>query len=408
VTAVPDAPAILTMAAGMGLDPFAMSSGPAVHLRDLHRAFAGAGYRSEILCAGPKHRRLEDPAGFLLRGVGPPFGSILLAPFPDLQERMYSRRFLAEGLRTAHRISPAFIYERDALFNTGGLALARQLGLPHLLEVNAPLRLERRHFRRFRFERLAERCEADLIRGTDGLIAVSGAMRDYLLERGAPKDKVHVVPNGADTDRFPAPLDTEQALDALGLPRDRVLVGHVGTLKPWHGTADLARCLFSALERRPELGALVVGDGPGLPLLRRETGSAGLADRVRFTGAVDADRVPGLLAACRIVLALYPPAGENEFYFSPLKVLEAMAAGLPVVATRQGQIGDLVRDGVDGILVGPGDWQAAARALLDLAADPERSSAMGRSAMERCRERFSWSAVARRIIGLAREVGADV
>jgi len=402
---VTGSPTILTMAAGMGLDPFAMNSGPAVHLRDLHRAFAGAGYRSEILCAGPRSRRLEDPAGFVIRGVGPPRGSILLAPFPDLQERMYTRRFLAEGLRSARRLSPAFIYERDALFNTGGVELARRLGLPHLLEVNAPLRRERRHFRRFRFERLAARCETALFQGTDALIAVSNAVRAYLLERGVPEGKIHVVPNGADTERFPASGSREEALSALGLPPDRVLVGHVGTLKPWHGTADLARCLFSAVEQQPLLGALVVGEGPGLPRMQRETGEAGLADRVLFTGAVDADRVPGLLAACRIMLALYP-AGDDTFYFSPLKVLEAMAAGLPVVATRQGQITELVRDGVDGVLVEPGDWQGAARALLDLAGDPERCEAMGQRAKERCRERFSWSAVARRIIQVSREVGA--
>ena len=95
---------ILTIAAGMGLHPFAMNSGPAVHLRDLHRALAAAGYRSEILCAGSRQQRLEDPAGIVFRGVGPPRGSIFLAGFSDLQERMYSRRFLAEGLRTAERL----------------------------------------------------------------------------------------------------------------------------------------------------------------------------------------------------------------------------------------------------------------------------------------------------------------
>lgn len=398
-------PSILTVAAGMGLNPFAMNNGPAVHLRDLHRAFAGAGYQCEILCAGPRRRRLADPTGILFRGVGPPRGSILFAGLPDIQEWMYSRRFLAEGLRAAQRLRPKFIYERDSLFNTGGVAVARRLGLPHLLEVNAPLRRERRHFRRFRFERLAARCEAVVYRGTSAVIAVSARMREYLLERGVPEEKIHVVPNGADTDRFRSDLDRTEALMALGLSADRVLVGHVGTLKPWHGTADLAECLVNCLSRDSRLNALIVGDGPGLPALRDRARAAGLTDRFIFTGAVNADRVPGLVAACHTMVALYP-AGES-FYFSPLKVVEAMAAGRPVVASNLGQIADVVRDHQDGLLVAPGDWKAAADAVLALAGDPERCLAMGRNAAQRSRRMFSWASVASRILEVAREAPVD-
>lgn len=394
---------ILSIAAGMGLHPFAMDSGPAVHLRDLHRGFAAHGFCGEILCAGPRGRRLEDPAGFLLRGVGPPRGSILFAGLPDLQERWYSRRFLAEGLRAAQRLAPRFIYERDSLFNTGGLALARRLGLPHLLEVNAPLRRERRHFRRFRFEKLAARCEAALYRGTDAVIAVSEEMAAYVREHGAEAANVHVVPNGADTARFRPGADIGEALRCLSLPADRILVGHVGTLKPWHGTGDLAGCLVEALTRDERLAALVVGDGPGLPDLRRLAVDAGLAGRFHFTGAVEADRVPELAAACSMMIALYPET-TDRFYFSPLKVVEAMAAGRPVVATRLGQIDRLVRDGIDGLLVAPGDRAGAAEALLALAGDPDRRRAMGRAAADRCREHFSWDAAARRILDVAGEV----
>lgn len=396
---------ILSIAGGMGLHPFAMNSGPAVHLRDLHRAFAASGYRSEILCAGTRRQRLEDPSGIVFRGVGPPRGSIFFAGLSDIQEWMYSRRFLAEGLRTARRLAPEFIYERDSLFNIGGVKLARRLGLPHLLEVNAPLRQERRHYRRFRFERLAARCEAEVYRGTSAVIAVSGPIRDYLLERGVAEEKIHVVPNGADTDRFQADGDRERALHDLGLPAERILVGHVGTLKPWHGTDDLAHCLVGSLRRDSRLGALVVGDGPGLRLLRDRAEAAGLAQRFTFTGAVDADRVPGLVTACRIMVALYPAGGDEAFYFSPLKIIEAMSAGRPVVATRLGQIAEVVRNGVDGLLVEPGDRDASTEAILALADDPDRCRAMGRAAAERCRERFSWKAVAGRILDVAREVG---
>lgn len=398
---------ILTIAAGMGLNPFAMNSGPAVHLRDLHRAFARSGYTSEILCAGPRHRRLEDPSGILFRGVGPPRGSILFAALPDIQEWMYSRRFLAEGLRTAQRLLPEFIYERDSLFNIGGIRLAHRLGLPHLLEVNAPLRRERRHYRRFRCEGLAARCEAALHQGTSALIAVSGQIREYLLERGVPEEKIHVVPNGADTHRFQAGVEREKALQDLGLPATQILVGHVGTLKPWHGTDDLARCLIRSLRRNSRLGALIVGDGPGLPLLRQLVDQEGLAHRFTWTGAVEADRVPGLMAACRIMVALYP-AGEESFYFSPLKVVEAMAAGRPVVASKLGQIAEVVRHGVDGLLVEPGDLDAATEAVLTLAGDPSLCRDMGRAAAERSRERFSWSAAAQQILELAREAPGHV
>jgi glycosyltransferase involved in cell wall biosynthesis len=101
-----------------------------------------------------------------------------------------------------------------------------------------------------------------------------------------------------------------------------------------------------------------------------------------------------------VAVAPYPP--QAEFYFSPLKVYEYMAAGLPVVASRIGQIEEAIRDGVDGVLCPPGDPEAFAAALLRLADDPLLRARLGRAARESVVAERTWSAVAGLIIGLAR------
>jgi glycosyltransferase involved in cell wall biosynthesis len=157
--------------------------------------------------------------------------------------------------------------------------------------------------------------------------------------------------------------------------------------------------LLRALERlAPARRPVVVfaGDGPE----RARLASAGRhTGAVEWTGAVASREVPGLLTSMDVAAAPYP-AGE-DFYFSPLKILEYMAAGLPVVASRIGQIADVVSHQDTGLLCEPGDTAALAATVLELFADAAKRRRIGRAAARRVREAHTWRATARRILMLA-------
>nr|MDQ3397619.1 glycosyltransferase family 4 protein [Deinococcota bacterium] len=125
----------------------------------------------------------------------------------------------------------------------------------------------------------------------------------------------------------------------------------------------------------------------------------GLADSVRFTGAVALEEVPRFLMQMDAAAAPYPPLAN--FYFSPLKVYEYLAAGLPVVASRVGQLAELLTDGVDGLLYPPGDARALAGALTRLAGDAALRERLGRAGRAKVEAKHSWQHVARRILTIA-------
>ena len=271
------------------------------------------------------------------------------------------------------------VYERYSLFSTV-LAQAADAGIPGILEVNAPLIDEQRTHRVLVDESGARACLVRQASAAVRTIAVSDPVAQWVRAIVPPAD-VRVVPNGVDTDRIVP--GTGQA------ERGRPRVVFVGTLKPWHGVEHLISAV-SAASRDWEL--VVVGDGPQRAVLEAAVAEAGLGSRVVFTGALAPSRVGPLLAGADLAVAPYPEVPEEESYFSPLKVFEYLAAGLPVVASAIGQIPRILEGTGAGVLVPPSDPQALAQAIDRLAADPEARQRMSQAARERAVRVHSWVA----------------
>lgn len=199
-----------------------------------------------------------------------------------------------------------------------------------------------------------------------------------------------MLPNGVDVGLFhPA----RPAFEGL---RGRFVLGFVGSLKPWHGIRVLVEA-FRHLAPDPRFHFLVVGDGPerkAVEELEREW-----PGRVTRPGAVSQDEVAWYVGAMDVALAPYPPL--ERFYYSPLKVLEYMAAGRAVVCSRIGQVSRLLRHGETGLLVPPGDPMALAAAVRTLAADDDLRLSLGRAAAREAHERHSWRDRAGRVVELA-------
>lgn len=190
-------------------------------------------------------------------------------------------------------------------------------------------------------------------------------------EVGLPAERVRVVPNGVDTDRFaPAGGRAEAAVPTILW---------LGVMAPVKRVDRLVRALAGLAAAR----LVLVGDGEERSRLVALVDELGLEDRVEFAGFA-ADPAPAFLGAD--VFAL--PSGAEA---CPLALLQAMSSGLPVVASRVGGIPDVVRDGVDGLLVGPDDADGLVRSLRDLVEDAERRRAMGAQARERVLSGYSLS-----------------
>ena len=276
------------------------------------------------------------------------------------------------------------VYERYSLFSTALAEVAEATGAAGVLEVNAPLIEEQRTHRVLVDEEAAAKALARQVAAATATVAVSDPVRDWVRERTG-SESVHTVPNGVSITRIvPRPED-------IGDP----VVTFVGTLKPWHGVADLLAA--AALAKRP-WKLRIIGDGPERAALEEQ--AAGLGIEVDFRGAVAPADMPGQLAGSAIGVAPYPDlGGEQQQYFSPLKVYEYLAAGLPGVASAVGQLPQIL--GELGTLVPPSDPAALATAIDTLAADPVLRGKLGWRGRMQAEEKHSWAGAVDRILGLA-------
>lgn len=215
----------------------------------------------------------------------------------------------------------------------------------------------------------------------DAFVAVSPTTADAARKtRDVAERKLRVIPNGIDVARFGRRAgERERVRRELGIPDDAWVVGTVGRLASEKNHVLLVRALAGAVGERARL--VVVGDGPEAGAIGRAVAEAGAGRFVHLTGA--RTDVARLLAAFD-VFAL-PSLSEGL----PLVVLEAMATGLPVIASAVGGLPDVVADGETGFLVPSGDDRALRERLLALAADPRRARAMGARAQELASARHS-------------------
>lgn len=309
------------------------------------------------------------------------------------------------ALRRALRDSGPFdlVYERYSLWSHAGMEYAAAANTPGILEVNAPLVREQRLYRTLVHDAAADKVARRVFAAARALVAVSPGVVSYL--RGFPSvaRRTHLISNGVDPARFPASRFGNARVAGR---RDRALVvGFLGTLKPWHGLDTLLDA-FSALRAdAPEAALLIVGDGPERGSIRSKLARRNLATSVRMTGAVAPSEVPHWLARMDVAVAPYPDM--RPFYFSPLKIHEYMAAGLPVVASRVGHLDKVISHGASGLLYPAGDVDALAASLRRLHRDPSLRRRMGRVARETALSEHSWEAVARRILRLADDPSRD-
>lgn len=227
-------------------------------------------------------------------------------------------------------------------------------------------------------------------RATDAVIVVADRVREAVLRLGliAP-ERMAAIPNGIALDRFaPTAAQSAERRAAFGAGPDSVLIVCVARLV-WFKAADVLIAAFASLAAsHPQARLAFVGDGPLREALAAQAAEAGLADRVFFAG--ERPDVPAILGAADVFALTSVSEGM------PISILEAMASGLPVVATDVGGVRDLVSDGETGFLAPSRDAQAVAAALARLCADPDLRLRLGAAGRARAEAAFSGPAMVAR------------
>ncbi len=407
---------LLYACSDFGIDP-AGTKGASIHLRAITRALADLGHSVTLLSpkdgpgAGHPATRLlppgcppADECGKLLKSWMTPrgFGDALAK---ELRPLLYNAWALPRAQAALAESPVDAIVERLSLMGHVGADLADSLDVPLILEVNALLSEEARQFRALERVELAEAIEQRVLERADAIVAVSAALADRIAQRGIDARKIHVVPNGVDVDLFAAAPPRDAARRELGLPAG-FIAGFVGSLKPWHGADVLidafAQMAGTAGPHAAPARLLIVGAGPQESALREQAQRAGILPLVLFTGAVPHERVPLYIRAMDAAVAPYRPL--DGFYFSPLKLFEYMAARTCVVASRIGQIEDVIEHERSGLLCEPGDAAGLARLLSELRNDPARCERQTQAAFDVVRTRFTWQHAAQQVEHVIRSV----
>ena len=232
----------------------------------------------------------------------------------------------------------------------------------------------------------------------DRILVNSLALKEELSTLGIPEERIGILYSAVDPEEFDLPLGRQEARQRLGFPED-FLFGMVARFRREKDHAGLLQAFQKFLEKGEKAHLILVGDGPGEEKTRKLACELGLADRVIFTGRLPMEKIPFVLRALEVFV--YATFREGM----PMAVMEAMAAGLPIIATEAEGIPDLFEtERTFGIMVPRGDPVALARAMKELYyLPPERRRILGKEARERIKEAFSPEILARETVKIVRE-----
>jgi glycosyltransferase involved in cell wall biosynthesis len=390
--------------------PLFGDEGCSIHVRDFTDALVDSGHDVFIVCpslgesmiAGIKSSlyhlqpRGLDALGWSLVEQEPIIQNQQLER--DLRSVAYNFWLQSEGSSIIEREKPDVLYERYSLFGWGGIELARRHRIPLMLEVNDPLCREQAGYEKFTLTATAERMESEIIRGADAVIAISKWIQNWVISLGVNEQDVHIVPNGVSLKLFAERQNGETVRQRYNLGKER-LIGFLGSFQPWHDVEGLLRAFSKLYADDHNLRLLLVGDGQQREALEETVRQLGLGAGVIFTGNIPHDSVPEYLAAMDVAVAPYN--WKEDFYGSPLKIFEYMAAGKPTVAAAIGQIEEVIEHGKTGWLYPSGDHEQLAHGLASLLYSPELSSAISNAAREKILSDHTWKAIATRVTALA-------
>lgn len=371
---------ILYIATAIRLD---ISHGGATHAVEVANGLAALGHELWVIGRGTREQMHGKFSAHVTPTSMPPTLAWMTTPLIS---------------RITDQWQPDVIMERFYTFAGGGMGVAHARNIPAVLEVNAPV-IDPPQTRKDTLDRLLGRPMArwatQQCRWADRIVTPLATTVPHAVQH-----KVVPLPWGANVHRFDPERYPRNGTEALalrrriGIPPDAPVVGFVGSFRAWHGARDAVHAFRYVREQVPNAWLLMVGDGPERQAIMTEVEHQHRTN-VCFVGGVPYDDVPAYLAICDVAVApfaprMHPPLQHYGFYWSPLKIFEAMAMRVPVVTTEVAPLPAIIEG--SGIVVPEGDVPRFAAAITQLLTDSTMRTAMGLRARQRVIEQFSWDA----------------
>jgi glycosyltransferase involved in cell wall biosynthesis len=295
---------------------------------------------------------------------------------------------VAATARSAHA---ELIVETQVAYAMSGALATRLTGIPLVLDDCSPSSEESAFGAGL--PALARAVLAAQARSARCVVAVSPALADMLATEGLPRQRVVCVPNGIKVEAFKGLVRDGWRADR-GL-ESQCVVGFVGSFQPWHRVELLIEAV-AAVPAKYRIHVVLAGDGPDLEIVLQAAATRGVRDHVTAIGAVPADAIPALLAACDI--GVLP---HSNAYGDPMKLREYAAAGIPSVAPDLDPVREVVEHNVTGLLFALSDVRALAQALTRLAANGTLRRRLGEEARRRAFASGSWTDRGRALLASA-------
>lgn len=308
----------------------------------------------------------------------------------ELEEMEYNRQLFGFLKRTDEK--PDIVYQRYGRNNYAGLMYARYLGVPFVLEYNgSEIWMSKNWMRPLRYEPMTEEIESCVLTHADLVVGNAEAFRKELLSRGVEMDRILIIPNGVDPDRFTPSISGMEIRKRFGIKDQEIIVSFVGSFGPWHGAEILAKTISIVESQNPNVKYLFVGDGGRLDAVKEIVSDCGVSDKALFVGFVDRNLVSEYLAASDILVSPQVPNPDGTpFFGSPTKLFEYMSMGKAIIASDLDQIGSILTSQENAILISPGNISQLADAILVLANDPVLRARLGNNARNAVVGKYSW------------------
>lgn len=317
----------------------------------------------------------------------------------------------AEGLvDLARELRPACLQPASHHFNAQAALAARKVtGIPVIYEVRGFLEETWRSYfagqvKDRDYYCLSRSAETACMEAADHVVTLAAVMRDEIVGRGVPRERVTVVPNAVNERIFvPGPPDSGLR-DRLGIPQDAVVIGYVGSLVAYEGLDTLVGTVARLRQRGRNVHLLIVGDGDQRSSLVGHASSLGIARHVSLPGRVPHDAV---VEHYRLIDVFVVPRRDQQVcrLVTPIKPLEAMACGIPLVTSALPALTELTAKDHAGRSFWPVEEAALADRLEELIADPEQRKVLGEAARERVLAHYTWRANGLRYRALAESLG---
>jgi glycosyltransferase involved in cell wall biosynthesis len=251
------------------------------------------------------------------------------------------------------------IYERLFESSSAVTHCAQRQGIPCIIESNSTTR-ERKQYWGSPLAPLVHQVELDALQRAGAVTVISTPLKRYYEQHGIRAEKITVLPNGVNEARFSPEKITRNVRAEMGL-QDRLVLGFVGNIHPYHGIELLLPLAREIKEVREDIHFMIVGGGPGLGALKQALAQGGLDRRFTFTGPVPHTEVPNHIAAMDICLL-----PQSDWLNCPMKLLEYGVMGKAIVAPDLEAIRDIFRHGENAYLVEPGNAAALASAIVEV------------------------------------------